>query len=315
MLPIIIQISGALIECECCYSEQTFENLVQCTLGHLFCKNCLQRYVEQSLFGDGKTVIKCMCTTENCTGVFSEFMLRMSLPEKVYSNYQEAAARDAVKAAKIDLVSCFKCQYQVEFHESAGSVLTCPQCTGSTCRLCGEESHIPLKCSEVEKKAQTDKRLSVEEAMTNARVRQCPKCKSRFYKVEGCNKMTCSCGFKLCYVCRKDINKEQYKHFCQTAHCNHKTCGKCRLFSDSVVDDIQAMKEIGLKTLREVSDENDEDDVDIDVNKLLETKPSDPAKAQAPQGGAGVIPGAMAFLGNLMRRGGGGGRGRGRERR
>lgn len=72
-------------------------------------------------------------------------------------------------------------------------------------RNCGEEGHVPLKCSEVEKKGvlritkhdpsftfnsfsllifflfsgQTDTRLAVEEAMTKARLRECKKCKAK----------------------------------------------------------------------------------------------------------------------------------------
>jgi hypothetical protein len=37
------------------------------------------------------------------------------------------------------------------------SVFVCPnsECGAETCRHCGEEAHVPLKCSEVEKKAET----------------------------------------------------------------------------------------------------------------------------------------------------------------
>ena len=92
-----------------------------------------------------------------------------------------------------------------------------------------------------------DKRLTIEEAMTKARVRECKKCNTRFYKTEGCNKMTCTCNAKMCYICRKDISVEQYNHFCQTPLCTHKTCGKCKLFTDTVEDDRLAMRDAGLK--------------------------------------------------------------------
>ena len=91
-------------------------------------------------------------------------------------------------------------------------------------------------------------RQVVEEAMTNARVRECPKCKTRFYKTEGCNKMTCSCKHVICYICRQTI--KNYSHFCQTPNCDHKSCNKCPLFTNSVEDDRLAMKEAGLKVTR-----------------------------------------------------------------
>ena len=66
------------IECECCCSEYAFENCVQCSEGHLFCKGCLQRYAETTLFANGKTELKCMNTMDDCGGVFSEYMLQRS---------------------------------------------------------------------------------------------------------------------------------------------------------------------------------------------------------------------------------------------
>jgi adenylate kinase family enzyme len=287
----------ALMECGCCYSEYPFEALVQCTEAHLFCKTCLQHYAEQTVFGNGQSVLKCMHSSgaEQCPGIFTETMLRQSLPEKVLSKYSEAQMRDVLKGAEIDdLVSCHNCDFQASMGEDAGKVLHCPMCNLDTCRECGEVAHIPLKCSEVEKKGDTHKRLTVEEAMTKARIRICPnpKCKQAFYKTEGCSKMTCSCGFLICYVCRADITKIGYAHFCQTAHCNHSTCGKCKLYTSTVEDDMQAMKEAGLKTLQELGEDGDGKEgegVKIDLDKYLEKPVAGPAA------GARAMPGMPGF--------------------
>ena len=50
----------------------------------------------------------------------------------------------------------------------------------------------------MEKEAETKGRVTVEEAISQAKIRYCPKCKKAFLKESGCNKMTCGCGTKSC---------------------------------------------------------------------------------------------------------------------
>ena len=33
----------------------------------------------------------------------------------------------------------------------------------------------------------------------------------QFFKEDGCNKMTCACGAKMCYICKAEI--KDYTHF------------------------------------------------------------------------------------------------------
>lgn len=157
--------------------------------------------------------------------------------------------------------SCPKCNYQAELPPTQ-MIFHCPvaECGQETCKKCGEPAHIPVKCSEVEKKHETKGRLKVEEAISNAKIRMCPKpgCGKKFVKEgTGCNKMTCACGAFSCYVCRALILRQvSYKHFCQTPHCNHTSCGQCPLYSNVEEDDKRAMREAGIQAAEMVRGES-----------------------------------------------------------
>ncbi|ORX52667.1 hypothetical protein DM01DRAFT_1408005 [Hesseltinella vesiculosa] len=71
-------------------------------------------------------------------------------------------------------------------------------------------------------------RLYVEKAMADAVKRTCPRCSLSFQKSDGCNKITCQCGYIMCYVCRKHIGKESYGHFCDHFRETPGPCKKCK---------------------------------------------------------------------------------------
>ena len=302
--------------------------------GHLFCTDCLRRYAEERVFGvgdlgggggskksadgdeDGAAAPETNDLTcfhaDGCTSTFQYELLQKALPPKVMQKYDELQATRAMEIAGVEgLHRCPKCDFQAQLSPSE-MIFHCPveSCRFESCKLCGEPSHIPLKCSEVEKQNETDGRKKVEEAMSEARIRTCPKagCGNRFYKVDGCNKMTCpkrGCGTWSCYICRALIEKSVgYQHFCQTPHCNHKTCNKCPLYSSSEQDDIRATKEAGQKAAKEVSGGGE--GVNVDVESLLKNAdksprtnrhppmPPPPAAAAAAGAYAGLPPPGLA---------------------
>jgi TRIAD3 protein (E3 ubiquitin-protein ligase RNF216) len=194
--------------------------MVTCNEGHIFCMDCLRRYVEEKVFGngdlgkEGSTELCCM-DTSGCQSFFSRDQLSRSLSEKIMKKYDELQTTLVLeKAGLSDICKCPKCDFQASLPESE-KILKCPSCAYESCRMCGEDSHIPLRCEEVVKdRTETSARLQIEEAMTKARIRYCPKgCKQGFYKVEGCNKMTCpTCKTFICYVCRVEITKVSKFH-------------------------------------------------------------------------------------------------------
>jgi len=151
-------------------------------------------------------------------------------------------------------------------------------CRSESCRKCGKEPHVPLRCEEVvQLKRQDEGRLKVEEALAEAKIRKCPKCTTPFVKSDGCNKMTCRCGTKMCYICRLELKgNNPYDHFCRVPHCDHKMCPKCTLFSNAEEDDKLAMREAGLSAAETYRQELQEKGasgpaVHIDVDRIMTT--------------------------------------------
>jgi hypothetical protein len=107
-----------------------------------------------------------------------------------------------------------------------------PQCLQSSCTSCQQVWEFEHKCYGKEKDSL---RTTVELAMSQALIRTCPSCNIRFSKVDGCNKMQCPyCKYIMCYVCRQDIGKEKYAHFCEHFRLVPGTqctqCTKCDLY-------------------------------------------------------------------------------------
>lgn len=70
-------------------------------------------------------------------------------------------------------------------------------------------------------------RIFVESAITDAIKRTCPVCGLSFVKSSGCNKLVCMCGYAMCYVCRADVRKEKYTHFCPHFRPDGGVCTDC----------------------------------------------------------------------------------------
>ncbi|KAJ1451929.1 hypothetical protein M885DRAFT_528338 [Pelagophyceae sp. CCMP2097] len=262
--------AGDLIECGCCFDDECpLADVVQCSEGHVFCTSCLKRYAAEAVFGGGQGCVGLACISsggaDKCPGTFFDSALQKALPTKEYDQLHETAAVAAVRKAALDVFACPACGVAAEFDANRMG-FECPQqgCPHKCCRGCADGPHAG-KC---EAKSETAKRRKVEEAMTAARVRSCPRCKAHFYKSEGCNKMTCSCGAIVCYVCCAVIDHAVgYAHFCQEPHCDHSKCNKCILFSKAD-EDHEAMRRAALAQGGAAR-----------VDALLEARPVAPAAA------------------------------------
>ena len=221
---------GGLFECNVCFdSECLLVEMTMCEAGCMLCRDCVRRGVGVQI-GDNKAKIECI---SGCGETLSTNVLKQVLPSLMYSKLIQRLQLEEIQAAGLeDLVQCPSCNFATIMPNKDDKLIICGNgdCGKVTCRLCGEENHLPLTCDEVEKDGEVAARTKVENAMTEAMIRACVRCQKRFFKDEGCNKMKCQCGQSMCYLCRKPVDND-YKHFYGQGASPIK--GKCPLWSDN----------------------------------------------------------------------------------
>ncbi|XP_070150467.1 uncharacterized protein [Polyergus mexicanus] len=257
-----------LIECQCCFDNECMPSKCStCEDGHIFCNSCIVRSTELIL-ANGKTHVDCLL---NCGSEFPLSVLQQVLPPTKFSILLCKRQEAEIMAAGLEgLVSCPFCHF-ASIPPPEDKVFRClnPNCMKESCRFCKELNHIPLKCNEGKSDVA---RLCLEEKMTEALVRKCYKCGRKFFKEEGCNKMTCLCGAQMCYICDKPVT--DYRHFQGQGVQNSKLCP---LWSDDRRMNAESVIKVCQETLKHIKQKNPE--VDINVNALL---PKLPPKTRGP---------------------------------
>ncbi|KAG6856665.1 hypothetical protein H0H87_002042 [Tephrocybe sp. NHM501043] len=226
--------------------------------------------------------IKCM-DQSNCSALFPESQLRRILPKKMMDLYERVKQKKEVAEAGLEgLEECPFCEWGCVVDRSfeEEKLLKCGnvECGRVSCRGCKKDDHLPKSCKEMEEDKLLDGKHAVEEAMTQALMRNCPKCQKPFIKESGCNKMTCpNCMTLSCYVCRQVIRG--YDHFNQqqpglptpAGGSNHPDASKCLLW-DSVeqrhaneVHCVRAAAERAQQQYRQENPDVDEDALKVDI--------------------------------------------------
>lgn len=212
------------VECACCFGDVSSTQTAHCdgAIPHAFCWDCTKRNVETEI-EYRRSKPKCM-DQSRCEALFADHQLRLALDEKTMSHLLRLRQQDDLKASGIEgLTGTLMFPYLCDRLFSSGRArnvaitnyhLECPfcdyiepchpididrefrckneACLRVSCRLCQKDTHLPLTCAQAEKDRKLDARHTLEEAMTEALVRTCNKCKTNFVKTEGCNSMHCT---------------------------------------------------------------------------------------------------------------------------
>lgn len=256
------------IECGCCFSLYPFDKMVQCPEAHLFCKSCMSSYAS-NLLGEHNPNIVCM-DQSGCKLFFPQSELERFLTPKLLELYHRVRQRKDIEAAGLEnLEECPFCDYKCVIENEMEKLFRCENvdCGAVSCRECKKPDHLPKSCKEAESDKHLDAQHIVEEAMTRALMRNCPKCQKAFIKEHGCNKMTCpNCQTVSCYICREVING--YEHFVNPRPNGQVDKKKCLLW-DPVeqrhATEVQEAAKKAMEDLKRDRPDVDESNIKIDI--------------------------------------------------
>ncbi|KAI1386465.1 uncharacterized protein F4822DRAFT_410139 [Hypoxylon trugodes] len=257
----------ASTECDGCISSEHIHRAIQDEKnGKEILQKLDQRLAEHGLLSSGLPLIRCpFCSYAEVDDLYVPTNLRRpklrasNLPNIIIILACMVLSPLYLLVLVLMLVGIILClngpfRYYVSWHLGAalnryqrrrrGLKFICqnPDCARSSCLSCSKawvDIHVCHESSLVALRTQ------VEQAMSMAIKRVCPRCNMSFVKNAGCNKLTCPCGYKMCYVCRKDIGTptEGYQHFCQHfrpegdgRRC--KECNKCNLWEAENTEEI-----------------------------------------------------------------------------
>nr|POE87712.1 isoform 2 of e3 ubiquitin-protein ligase [Quercus suber]POF00911.1 isoform 2 of e3 ubiquitin-protein ligase [Quercus suber] len=118
--------TGALFDCECCYSSVPFEQLATCDQEcHQLCFDCVRRTVKEALYGQGwaraadleKATIRCFSPiAPDCHGCVVSDILQRILAQgtenhDLWHEFQARISRETLLKCKLSLQRCPSCDY------------------------------------------------------------------------------------------------------------------------------------------------------------------------------------------------------------
>eukprot|EP00475_Leptophrys_vorax_P037949 TRINITY_DN6609_c0_g1_i1.p1 TRINITY_DN6609_c0_g1~~TRINITY_DN6609_c0_g1_i1.p1 ORF type:complete len:431 (-),score=92.59 TRINITY_DN6609_c0_g1_i1:35-1327(-) len=192
-LPVITGNGMVCQICFCEYQENEIE-ILKCT--HFFCKDCISGWIRTQVT-DGKVSDKqIFCPNVECKQPIEAQVIEDLSPPEIWEKYQRFTFALEVDRDK-NATWCPAAGCKGVIYRPNGIVRKgiCEECKFEICFLCKNAFHGNFSsCTrEVDEK--------FEQFAKDQFMKRCPSCSKYIIKLEGCNHMTCSCGYQFCWIC------------------------------------------------------------------------------------------------------------------
>uniref|UniRef100_A0A915PIJ3 RING-type domain-containing protein n=1 Tax=Setaria digitata TaxID=48799 RepID=A0A915PIJ3_9BILA len=166
-------------EAQYCLHEEEILNYKAC---HAANRKKELEYAKRNGLLKGMNWISCMNSA--CTdGRFEISSLQNILPSSLFQLLVRRCITEKIRSFNVENIElCPFCDFPTVIDRNDDQIFCClnPICQKESCRKCQKESHIPLRCEEVEREVdfETKKRKFIEESMSEAVIRKCPRCRN-----------------------------------------------------------------------------------------------------------------------------------------
>lgn len=119
--------ANALFECECCFSDTTFEQMATCTTGdHIICFSCIRHAVSEALYGQSwglnldheRGQVACLAPSDSaCDGCLPHSLTKRAMMSKIpggpqmWNKLESRLADEALLKSEMPLIRCPFCAY------------------------------------------------------------------------------------------------------------------------------------------------------------------------------------------------------------
>ncbi|KAL4450317.1 hypothetical protein ABPG74_009023 [Tetrahymena malaccensis] len=195
---------GKLYPCEICCQEflgSEFYRLTHCS--HNFCMQCIQTYIINKI--NCSEVLNIVCPQASCGVKIQDLQIQKVISPDLFEKYMRFKKIMVLNQdPNIRWCPTVDCETFIRREDKEKICLSCPKCSQKICFLCNSKWHEGT-CED----AMNQSLIQMKEKL---QIKQCPKCKGRIQKFDGCNHMKCwICSYEFCWLCKKQYSKWHYR--------------------------------------------------------------------------------------------------------
>lgn len=188
-------------DCEICFDKVEYTDINPLDCGHIYHPGCIGEMIKSQVTSKQFPI---KCPNAGCSHDLTDLEVRSYVEKELYDKFVAFNFKDYIEKDG-ELIQCptADCEYVFSWEAARENQrFMCQSCQKVYCMSCKVDWHEDETCEEFQKnrKMPREDRLFLKHVQ-GSNYKQCAKCKFYVSKTDGCDHMTCRCGYEFCYIC------------------------------------------------------------------------------------------------------------------